>query len=53
VGFNLFVIQGLTREGLFRIAGYAWPFCMIMIVFTALITFFPEIVTALPYSLRQ
>lgn len=53
VGFNLFVIQGLTREGLFRVAGYAWPFCVIMIVFTALITLFPDIVTALPYSLRQ
>ncbi|WP_439595985.1 TRAP transporter large permease [Falsiroseomonas sp.] len=52
VGFNLFVIQGLTRENIFRIAGYAWPFCVIMMVFTGLITLFPQIVTALPTSLR-
>jgi TRAP-type C4-dicarboxylate transport system permease large subunit len=52
VGFNLFVIQGLTREGIFRIAAYAWPFCMIMMAFTALITFVPEIVTFLPHSTR-
>jgi tripartite ATP-independent transporter DctM subunit len=52
VGFNLFVIQGLTKESIFRIAGYAWPFCVIMMVFTALITLFPQIVTALPASLR-
>ncbi|MGX9963943.1 TRAP transporter large permease [Roseomonas sp. F4] len=52
VGFNLFVIQGLTKENIFRIAGYAWPFCVIMMVFTGLITLFPQIVTALPTSLR-
>jgi len=52
VGFNLFVIQGLTREGIFRIAGYAWPFCVLMMLFTALVTVFPEIVTALPTSMR-
>ena len=52
VGFNLFVIQGLTKEGIFRIAAYAWPFCVIMMLFTALITAFPEIVTFLPHSTR-
>jgi len=52
VGFNLFVIQGLTKEGIFKIAGYAWPFCVILMFFTALVTVFPEIVTALPKSMR-
>jgi C4-dicarboxylate transporter DctM subunit len=52
VGFNLFVIQGLTKEGIFRIAAYAWPFCAIMMIFTALITLIPEIVTFLPHSMR-
>lgn len=52
VGFNLFVIQGVTKEGIFKIAAYAWPFCVIMMVFTVLITLVPQIVTALPYSLR-
>ncbi len=52
VGFNLFVIQGLTKEGIFRIAGYAWPFCVIMMVFTGFITAFPDVVTFLPHSMR-
>ncbi len=52
VGFNLFVIQGMTQEGIFRIARYAAPFCAIMMVFTLLITLFPEIVLALPRSMR-
>ncbi|NKC29595.1 TRAP transporter large permease [Falsiroseomonas selenitidurans] len=52
VGFNLFVIQGLTKESILRVAGYAMPFCILMMVFTALITVFPQIVTALPASLR-
>jgi len=52
VGFNLFVIQGLTQEGIFRIARYAWPFCAIMMVFTVVMTLFPEIVMALPRSVR-
>lgn len=52
VGFNLFVIQSMTKEGIFRIAGYAWPFCVIMMVFTALIVAVPEIVTFLPHSTR-
>jgi tripartite ATP-independent transporter DctM subunit len=52
VGFNLFVIQGLTKEGIFTIAAYAWPFCVIMMLFTGLITAFPELVTFLPHSTR-
>ncbi|WP_137126078.1 TRAP transporter large permease [Roseomonas sp. HF4] len=52
VGFNLFVIQGLTQEGIFRIARYAWPFCVIMMAFTVMMTLFPEIVMALPRSVR-
>lgn len=52
VGFNLFVIQGLTKEGIFRIAGWAWPFCVIMMIFTAVITLFPGLVTMLPHSMR-
>jgi tripartite ATP-independent transporter DctM subunit len=52
VGFNLFVIQGMTGESIFRIAAYAWPFCVIMMIFTLVITLFPEIVLALPHSTR-
>ena len=52
VGFNLFVIQGLTQEGIFRIARYALPFCLILMLLTVLMTLFPAIVTALPNSMR-
>jgi TRAP-type C4-dicarboxylate transport system permease large subunit len=52
VGFNLFVIQGLTGDNIFRIAAWAAPFCAIMMVFTLLITMFPEIVLFLPASMR-
>lgn len=48
IGFNLFVIQGLTGEPVFRIAYYALPFFLITVFFTALITVFPEVATYLP-----
>ena len=48
VGFNLFVIQGLTGESIGRIAKAAFPFFLIMIFFTILIAVFPQIVMFLP-----
>ncbi len=48
VGFNLFVIQGLTGESIGRIARAALPFFLIMVTFTLLIAVFPEIVMWLP-----
>ncbi|HRK20126.1 MAG TPA: TRAP transporter large permease subunit [Hyphomicrobiaceae bacterium] len=48
VGFNLFVIQGLTDESLGKIAKMSLPFLIIMVLFTMLITVFPEIVLWLP-----
>jgi C4-dicarboxylate transporter, DctM subunit len=53
VGFNLFVIQGLTREPLGRIALYAAPYALIMVAFVALITVFPEIVLWVPSVMLQ
>ena len=41
VGFNLFVIQGLTGDGLGYIAEGALPYLLIMVLFTLLITVFP------------
>lgn len=52
VGFNLFVIQGLTGETIGRVARASIPFCAIMAAFTALMTLFPEIVTFLPATLK-
>ena len=48
VGFNLFVIQGLTDEPIVQIAKYALPFFFLMLFTTAILTVFPEIALFLP-----
>lgn len=48
VGFNLFVIQGLTKTNILRIAGYALPFFFLLLSAIILLTAFPEIATWLP-----
>jgi C4-dicarboxylate transporter, DctM subunit len=48
VGFNLFVIQGLTGIDILRVALAAVPFFFLLLLGLALIVVFPEIVTVLP-----
>ena len=48
VGFNLFVIQGLTGMNIMRVAAAAVPFFILLVVALVLITVFPQIVTVLP-----
>ncbi|WP_417596928.1 TRAP transporter large permease [Oceanospirillum sp.] len=48
VGFNLFVIQGLTGENILRVAWAAFPYFLLILASVILITIFPEIVTYLP-----
>lgn len=48
VGFNLFVIQGLTGRDIIYIAKAAFPFFLILMLGALLITIFPEIVLYLP-----
>ncbi|MEM5474330.1 TRAP transporter large permease subunit [Hoeflea sp. AS60] len=48
VGFNLFVIQGLTGIDILRIAMAALPFFLLLLLAVALITLFPGIATYLP-----
>lgn len=48
VGFNLFVIQGMTDERISRIAIATFPFFLIMVALAMLITFVPQVVTYLP-----
>jgi C4-dicarboxylate transporter DctM subunit len=50
VGMNLFVIQGVRRDGgpLKDVIKGAWPYVIIMLLFTALLTLFPALVTWLP-----
>ena len=51
LGFNLFVIQGLTGQNIFRVAGATLPFFLLLLVGIVLITVFPEIATWLPSRL--
>ena len=48
VGFNLFVIQGLTEEPITKVARYALPFFFLMLLTTVIVTLFPEIALYLP-----
>jgi C4-dicarboxylate transporter, DctM subunit len=48
IGFNLFVIQGLTGRDILSIARAALPFFLLMLLAIVLIAVFPEIVTWLP-----
>jgi tripartite ATP-independent transporter DctM subunit len=48
VGFNLFVIQGLTGDNIIRIALAALPYFLLLLAGVFLISIFPEIVTYLP-----
>jgi tripartite ATP-independent transporter DctM subunit len=48
VGFNLFVISGLNNDDLMTVAKAAFPFFLIMLLATALLTVFPDIAMFLP-----
>jgi len=48
VGFNLFVIQGLTGMDILKVAYAAAPFFLLLLVGLVLIVAVPEIVTVLP-----
>ena len=52
VGFNLFVIQGLTGKDLFATARAALPFFFLLLAAIVVITIFPQIVLWLPASIR-
>ena len=52
VGFNLFVLQGMTGRELTWIAKVAMPMFFLMCVAVALICLFPGIVTWLPQQMR-
>jgi tripartite ATP-independent transporter DctM subunit len=53
VGFNLFVLQGMTRRQIGWIARATFPFFLVMVVAVLLIYLFPQIVTALPAQMRR
>ena len=53
VGFNLFVMQGLTRINILTIAGYALPFFLLLMLAIVILTLVPEIATWLPMKMTR
>ncbi|MDD9982209.1 MAG: TRAP transporter large permease subunit, partial [Gammaproteobacteria bacterium] len=51
LGFNLFVIQGLTGLNIFAVARAALPFFVLLLTGALLLTIFPEIATWLPSTM--
>ena len=52
VGFNLFVLQGMTKKPMGEIALAAFPMFLCMIIAVLLIFYFPSLVTWLPSQMR-
>lgn len=51
VGFNLFVLQGLTGRNLFAIAAATAPFFLLLLAMVLLLAIFPEIALWLPQTM--
>jgi tripartite ATP-independent transporter DctM subunit len=51
VGFNLFVLQGLTGQGMMAVARNTMPFFLLLVTAVALVTLFPALVTFLPNTM--
>lgn len=52
VGFNLFVMQGMTKREISYIARAAFPYFLMMVVAVLLIYLFPALVTYLPGQMK-
>src|SRR5436309_2778191 len=52
VGFNLFVLQGMTKREITWIARVTLPFFFIMVLAVALVYAFPQLVNFLPQQMR-
>ena len=52
VGFNLFVLQGMTKREITWIARQALPMFLLMCVAVLLLWFFPDLVTWLPQQMK-
>jgi tripartite ATP-independent transporter DctM subunit len=53
IGFNLFVLQGMTRHQMGYIAKTALPMFLIMVLMVAVLVAWPELATWLPETARQ
>ncbi len=52
VGFNLFVLQGMTRHNMVFLAKAAFPMFMMMVIMVFIIIAFPELATYLPSTVK-
>jgi C4-dicarboxylate transporter, DctM subunit len=53
IGFNLFVLQGMTKHEMTYISKAAIPMFLIMVLMVFVLIAFPEIATWLPENIRQ
>ena len=53
IGFNLFVLQGMTRHEIGYIARTAIPMVGLMLLMVVILVIFPELATWLPENIRQ
>ncbi len=53
IGFNLFVLQGMTKHEMTFISKAAFPMFLIMVLMVFVLIAFPEIATWLPENIRQ
>ena len=53
IGFNLFVLQGMTGHPMSYIARAAFPMFLIMVAMVFILIIFPELATWLPENMRQ
>ena len=53
VGFNLFVLQGMTKREIGTIARAAFPFFLLMVLMVVLLYAFPQLATFLPQQMRR
>lgn len=53
IGFNLFVMQGMTNHEMNYIARAAIPMFLIMVLMVFILIWFPDLATWLPENLRQ
>jgi C4-dicarboxylate transporter DctM subunit len=53
IGFNLFVLQGMTGHPMSFIARAAFPMFLIMVLMVFILIAFPELATWLPENMRQ
>jgi len=53
VGFNLFVLQGMTKKEITYIARVTLPFFLLMVVMVLLLWFAPQLVTWLPQQMAR